>query len=209
MAPRTKFPVPTINKLLSLSLSKGTWAGRARTAEAFLRIRRDPLSSLDQLLERRLATVAPSTVTKDIGHLKWIFPRLLSREQAEPLVLLLQDIQRGVRKVDPGRPLTKAIPLSLAELRRILVGAPLPIRALAILAFRSASRISDLLHLRPRDATSSKEGLLVSFSITKTRRRSDEPTIAFWSRTRRRIFSGGALPTPGRRPCGPRCIASN
>ena len=166
--PSTTFPVPTINKLLSLSLSKGTWAGRSRTAEAFLRIRRDPLSSVDQLLEQRLATVAPSTVTKDIGHLKWILPRLLSKEQAEPLVLLLQDIQRGVRKVDPGRPLTKAIPLSLAELRRVLIAAPLPIRALAILAFRSASRISDLLHLRPRDVTNTKDGLLVTFSITKT-----------------------------------------
>jgi integrase len=133
-----------------------------------MKIGRDPLSSLDQLLEQRLATVAPSTVTKDIGHLKWLLPRLLKPEQAEPMGFLLQDIQRGVRKVDAGRPLTKALPLSPAELRRLLVAAPLAIRALALLAFRTASRISDLLHLRPKDMQRSPDGLLVSFSITKT-----------------------------------------
>ena len=89
-----------------------------------------------------------------------------------------------MRKVDPGRPLTKAIPLSLTELRRILIAAPLPIRALAILAFRSASRISDLLHLRPKDVTTTKDGLLVSFSITKTNqeaeRRADHRILEPW-----------------------------
>jgi len=70
--------------------------------------------------------------------------------------------------VDPGRPLTKALPLSPAELRRFLVAAPLPIRAMALLAFRTASRISDVLRLRPKDVRHSTDGLPVSFSITKT-----------------------------------------
>jgi integrase len=166
--PATSSHLPTINKLLATSLSKGTWAGRSRTASAFMRSGKDPLSSLDRFLEQRLATVAPSTVTKDIGHLKWLLPRLLPKEDAEPMAHLLQDLQRGVRKADAGRPLTKALPISPTELRRLLVIAPLPVRALALLAFRTASRISDLLHLRPKDVTRNTDGLLVSFSITKT-----------------------------------------
>ena len=96
--PPTSHGTPTINKLLLSSLSKGTWAGRTRVAKAFTaRGTKDPLHSLDRLLEDRLASVAPITVTRDIGHLKWLLPRLLPSAQADPMVNLLQDIQRGVR----------------------------------------------------------------------------------------------------------------
>lgn len=160
--------LPTIAKLLQTSLSAGTWAGRTRVARHFISIKQPPLQTLDRMLEQRLATVAPATVSRDIGHLKWLLPRLLSRDEAEPLLQLLQDLQRGVRKVDPGRPLSKALPFTTATLRMFLVAVPLPIRAMALLAFRTASRVSDLLHLRRRDLVSTREGLMVTFTVTKT-----------------------------------------
>jgi len=160
--------LPTIAKLLQTSLSAGTWAGRTRVARHFLSIKQPPLRTLDHMLEQRLATVAPATVSRDIGHLKWLLPRLLTRDESEPLIQLLQDLQRGVRKVDPGRPLSKALPFTPTTLRMFLAAAPLPIRAMALLAFRTASRVSDLLHIRRRDLAPMPDGLMVTFTVTKT-----------------------------------------
>jgi hypothetical protein len=167
--PPTSHGTPTINKLLLSSLSKGTWAGRTRVAKAFTaRGTKDPLHSLDRLLEDRLASVAPITVTRDIGHLKWLLPRLLPSAQADPMVNLLQDIQRGVRKMDAGRPLTKALPLSRQALTGFLALNCLVLRAMILIAFRTASRIQDLMYLRRRDLKPTPEGLMISFCLTKT-----------------------------------------
>lgn len=83
------------------------------------------------------------------------------------MVNLLEDIQRGVRRMDVGRPKGKALPMSKIELQRFLAGSLLPIRAMALLAFRTASRVGDLMPLRPQDLTLTPEGLLVQFVWTK------------------------------------------
>lgn len=167
--PATSHGTPTINKLLLSSLSTGTWAGRTRVAKNFMaRGTEDPLHSLDQMLENRMATVAPITVSKDIGHLKWLLPRLLPSKQAEPMVHLLQDIQKGVRKMDAGRPLTKALPLTRQALVGFLALNSLPLNAMILIAFRTASRVQDLMCLRRRDLQETPDGLMVSFCMTKT-----------------------------------------
>ena len=156
-----------VNKLLLNSLSAHTWAGRRRVANHFMACSPDPLVSLDRLLEQRLATVAPDTVARDLGHLKWLLPRLLSRDDAIPIVNLVEDLQRAVRRVDPTRPTTKALPFTPEALRGFLVGRLLPIRAMALLAFRTASRVDDIMRLHVCHLQVTPHGLLVCFKVTK------------------------------------------
>ena len=199
--PPTNMELPTLNRLLLNSLSKGTWAGRARVARALPALRLDPLATLDRFIGSRMATVLPSTVTKDIGHLKWLLPRSLPTSQAEPMVNLLADIQRGVRRADVGRPKLKALPMTKADLRRVIALQPLPLRAMALLAFRTASRVGDLMELRHNDLSMTPQGLLVQFTWTKTSKESAKrpdhrilvPTppsdvIEWWQACKRRPF---------------------
>ena len=165
--PPTTQALPTLNRLLLLSLSHGTWAGRARVARALPLLRKDPLAALDGFIETRMRKVLPSTVTKDIGHLKWLLPRSLPTAQAEPVVNLLTDIQRGVRRSDVGRPKLKALPMSKENLRRVIAIESLPIQAMALLAFRTASRVGDLMALKHSDLSLTQHGLLVQFRWTK------------------------------------------
>ena len=136
-------------------------------AKAFTAKHKNPLVALDQFLEVRLAKVAPNTVARDVGHLKWLMPRMLPASDANPMLGLLEDIQRAVRRADPTKPVTKALPMSATALRSFLVGKPLAIRAIAHLAFRTASRVDDVVRLRPCDVTMTPHGLLVCFKTTK------------------------------------------
>jgi len=165
--PGASGPLPTINKLLATSLSAGTWGGRRRVATLFKPHAKDPLKGIDSILESRLETVLPSTVVKGVGHLKWLAPRVLEPTAAGPVLHLLEDVQKGLRKMDRGRPKMKALPFSTRALRGFLAQVPDKIKAMALLAFRTASRVGDLQGLRRRDLTITKDGLLVSFQITK------------------------------------------
>lgn len=136
-------------------------------AKAFTAKHKNPLVALDQFLEVRLAKVAPNTVARDVGHLKWLMPRMLPASDANPMLGLLEDIQRAVRRADPTKPITKALPMSATALRSFLVGKPLAVRAIAHLAFRTASRVDDVIRLRPCDVTMTPHGLLVCFKTTK------------------------------------------
>ena len=166
--PGASGPLPTINKLLTSSLSAATWGGRRRVSTLFTPHIKDPVTGIDSILEHRLAKVLPSTVVKDVGHLKWLAPRVLEPTTAGPVLHLLEDVQKGLRKMDRGRPKTKALPFSTRALRGFLAQVPAKIQVMALLAFRTASRVGDLRALRRRDLTITKDGLLVSFQVTKT-----------------------------------------
>lgn len=111
-----------------------------------------------------------ATLAKDVSHLKWIFPRLTSHATSSTTLPLLEDLSKGLRHMGALDPTRKALPLSLPALRRLLRSVTSPkIKCLVLLAFRTASRVSDLASLMPRDFLFDRRErtLLVQFRVTK------------------------------------------
>lgn len=134
-----------------------------------------PVSSLSRLLNRRMSSVAPATVHKDLSNAKWAFQRILPAASANQVQALVTDLQRGLRRLEARRRKTKALPMTVQMLRRFLVGLSADLKALALLAFRTASRIGEVLELERCNVTSLPETkeLMVSFVTSKTNREGD------------------------------------
>lgn len=161
--------LPNARRLLRLAVSASTWAGRNRTARMLVdsAARHSPLQAIENLLAQRIPSVLPSTVARDLGHAKWLATRLWPNENLPPF---LSDLQAGLRKMDAVRERKKALPLSKRKLRELLTAlnrAPRT-QALALLAFRTGSRIGDLADLKSPNLSVSSRGLLVRFVRTKT-----------------------------------------
>ena len=106
---------------------------------------------------------------KDISALKWSLERQVPQSTAAPLRALLDDLQAGLRRKEATEPETKAIPISLEVLARAVATAELPVKFMAILAYRTASRVGDVVFLGPRNfRVINKDTLFISFDMTKT-----------------------------------------
>ena len=162
----TVCPFPTIVALLRQGASAETW--RRRALQPISWDSATPLSQLEEFLSRRSASVAAGTVRKDISALKWSLERQVPQSTAAPLRALLDDLQAGLRRSEATEPETKAIPINLSDLTRVVHSEELPVRFMAILAYRSASRVGDVMFLGPRNfRVIDKNTLFISFAITK------------------------------------------
>lgn len=170
-------PQSAIQRILMESVTRPTWRARASTMEALLDTNgaEAPVSSLSLLLSRRMASVAPTTVHKDLSNAKWAFQRILPAASANQVQALISDLQRGLRRVAARRRKTKALPMTVPVLRRFLVNLSADLRALVLLAFRTASRVGEILELEKCNVTSLPETkeLMVSFVTSKTNREGD------------------------------------
>lgn len=163
--------VPNISLILRQAVTSNTWEARRRTMDLIQRhgcLKSDPVRAIDAFLGHRSSSVAAATMIKDVSNLKFLIPRLIPTEQAQPVLCLLEDIQRGLRRSNALTPKTKALPMSKAALRRLLPTLPRKLQVLALLAFRTASRVGDLTLLRKCDIIFQGNSLLVSFRVTKT-----------------------------------------
>lgn len=161
-----------LSHILSAAVKRPTWLARRRTTTQLCsRFDPDsePLLALESFLRQRASRVKCGTLAKDISHLKWIFPRLTSHNTSSSTLPLLDDLSRGLRHMGALDPTCKALPLSLPALRRLSRAVCPKIRCLLILAFRTASRVSDLANLTPSDFIFNRRErtLLIQFRITK------------------------------------------
>jgi len=107
---------PTLERVLRAAVTAPTWAARRRTLSSLKSPTVAPIAALEDFFTTRLERVAPTTVVKDIAHLKWIFPRL----GMDHVIPLLEDLSKGIRKQAALAPTTKALPLSRRALSRLL-----------------------------------------------------------------------------------------
>lgn len=193
LASSTPTQFPSIANILMASATKATWRARNNAMHALLQrgLLDDPLRAIETLLSQRQTAVTDATIVKDISQCKWSVRRLLPSSEAEPMLALLDDLQKGVRIRSARVPKKKALPMSKEVLRAWLPRLPFHLQALALLAFRSASRVGEVLELTRENCTTPTKStdLLVSFQVSKTNRegtkRSDhrlmiqqpEPTI--------------------------------
>ncbi|MDQ7006303.1 MAG: hypothetical protein Q9Q40_03650 [Acidobacteriota bacterium] len=153
--------------ILQSSAAPDTW--RRRLAQTVRWTDDDALDQLETVISSRREEVSAGTVRKDISGLRWSLERQLSGDMAAPWSALLSDLQAGLRRVAATTPEKKAIPIMLAELRRAIAGQDTSVRLLAIITYRTASRVGDFLFLGPTNfRIVNATVLFISFSITKT-----------------------------------------
>ena len=133
----------------------------------------DVAGELDSFLRSRLhgadgsKKVLPGTVRKDLTTLKWKAERMLGPEAA-PVLTLLSDVQKGLRKQEATRPATKALPLTPKIVSKLVDDLPHGTATLLLMAWRAASRVDDAAKLRWFCLTFHDSGMLhVSFAFTK------------------------------------------
>lgn len=154
-------------EILRRGASQDTWRLRSQQLVDWSDPQR--LQHLERHLAERTAAVAPGTVRKDISTMKWQLERQLPAHEVAPLAALLLDLQAGLRREEATAPVTKAVPITMAELEAVVKRAEPPVQLLALLAYRTASRVGDLMFLGPRNfRVISTKTLFVSFGITKT-----------------------------------------
>lgn len=170
LQPSQSHPPTALERLLREAVTTRTWQARQRTIRLFesLGAKASPLAKLDNFLDVRLAAVTPATLIKDISHLKWYFTRKYPRAG---LLEVLEDVSRALRVRDATRPKRKALPLSSAQMRLLLKGLRGLAALAALLAWRSASRLSDLLNIYVAHA--GEDGLMVRFTQTKANKEGD------------------------------------
>jgi hypothetical protein len=56
-----------------------------------------PTEALELFLSNRVNQVLPSTIMKDISHLKWAVPRFVQSPYIQPTIGLLEDLAKGAR----------------------------------------------------------------------------------------------------------------
>ena len=156
---------PILSGLVKEAVSTGTTAARQRT----LRDLRGSslLEAVEHLLRRRLPQVAPATVRRDISNVSWWARRLWPEEQ-RALAPTLADVGVALTRRAATRPRRKALPMGRAALDEIRPRLPLAQRTLVTLAYRTASRVGDLVPLRGQDLTLDDGCLLVRFGVTKS-----------------------------------------
>lgn len=155
--------VPTLERVLRSAVAAPTWAARRRTLSLLKSPTAAPIAALEEFFATRLKRVAATTVVKDIAHLKWIFPRL----GMDHVIPLLEDLSKGIRKQAASAPTTKALPLSRRALSRLLYTLPPNLKCLAMLCFRTASRVSDVASLSRNDIVINRHDILIQFRTTK------------------------------------------
>ena len=138
----------------------------------------DFLDQLERFLAARLEgthKVLPGTVRKDLTTLKWMVTRRLPQAEQLTVLTLLGDLQKGLRRREAARAARKALPLSPEAVQAFLrKPRPVHLRALMLLAWRTASRVEDVVALtkdsfRPVGTSD----LLVVFNETKTNQEGD------------------------------------
>ena len=152
----------SIAAVIRAGASAATWAHRARAPLA------TDTASLVAFVEQRLTEVLPSMVARDLGQVKWALGR--SAPPAPETETLLADLQRGLHRMDAGRPVLMALPLRRRNMRRLLsLLHTQEARAYALLAWRTASRMADVDALTQESLTLTSRGevLVVWFSATK------------------------------------------
>lgn len=168
--------LPQLTALLATTVSTATWAARRR-ALRLLPSGPTWLHRVDALLAQR-QHVLPATRGRDLAQLKFWVARL-QPDAAVTVAPLLQDAQRALRHLDAARPRTKALPISPDEITQAVAaaGGTTPTALLLLLAWRTASRLSDIMQLPQTAVRRTAEGnILVMFSVTKARRAAQDRT---------------------------------
>jgi hypothetical protein len=168
-------PDSAITAVLKESVSRATWRSRIKILASFLDTGGDqhPVQALNSHLEARMKSVQLSTVVKDLTHARWAFIRILPQQSISQIEALISDLQRGLRRMAAKRTTAKAMPMTLMALRRFLVGQQPAIKALAILTFRTASRVGEVLELTAANVNMKGPDLMVSFQVSKTNQEGD------------------------------------
>ncbi len=146
-------------------LLKGTEQKLRRATPIFCAA--EPLRALSSFIHARQQRVAPSTIVKDLGALRWAAPRMMT-DPAWPL--LLTDLSRSFRALAARTMLTKALPLRPQDLPLVEQRCKLRrTRLLLRLVWRTASRVNDVVRLTDRDisVTTVPPILTVVFPHTK------------------------------------------
>ena len=164
------------------SAAQATWNGRSKvlreltgcaTANALSRLNKDNLAAktIAWLSARLAQQVTKETVSKDIGHLRWVW-QALDVPLPPRLAVQLQTVQKGCGRTPAPR--TKALPMTrerVLKLFRSLVARKNVSTAIVILlAFETASRTDDVLKLQGDQHAfqAVDEGLAVSWRTSKT-----------------------------------------
>jgi hypothetical protein len=160
---------PALVDLIRAAASVATWQARRRMNLIDWTLAADPFRELNDLLAQRRLKVGPCAIRKDISMLKWHVSKQLPGPEGLSVLQALDDLQAGARRIETRTPEEKALPLTAEILRKLIHGQTPSVRSLALMAFRTASRVGDLMAIGPdhvRHTTSS--ALLVVFTFTKT-----------------------------------------
>jgi hypothetical protein len=129
----------------------------------------EALAALNDLLAKRRLQVGPCAIRKDISMLKWHASKQLPGPLGLPVQQALDDLQSGARRTESRTPEAKALPITPVILRRLIEDESPAVQSLALMAFRTASRVGDLLPIGPEHVRhTGKTTMLVVFSFTKT-----------------------------------------
>ncbi len=161
---------PVLRRVLSQTVTGPTWKARARVAQMWADSLKHHSSfehTLARLMKRRLATVQPTTVSKDLSALKWLLP-FMPPEQMPQHAALLTELQKGLRRMASDHRPMKAVPIALPEVVKLMKLLPAGAAALLNLCWVTASRIGDAMNLTAADCELTPRGLLVRFRSTKT-----------------------------------------